>query len=95
MNLMQRLLRHATRPAAPVDHGDVAGFVVHERATGQLVHQEAIDSGRYSSTRLADLMVAKRSRLERKYAPSRYDVEHGLFNSRDAFHHFFPDTKGK
>ena len=95
MKMMKRLISQPDTKRPPAEHDDVAGFVVTERKSGQMVHHESIDSGRYSSTRLADMMMAKRSRLERKYAPSRYDVEAGIFNNRKSFEHFFPTVGRK
>lgn len=93
MKLIPDFLKSAlsNRTAEP-DHGDVAGFVVHDRNTGHIVHREHFDSGRFDDDRLTDKMITKRDKLEKKYAPSRFEVEHGLFNSREAFFHFFPDS---
>ena len=72
------------------DHGDVAGFAVTDKQTGQTVHRESFEAGRFGDQRLADKMVGKQESLQRKYAPSRFEVEAGLFNNRKSFEHFFP-----
>lgn len=75
------------------DHGDVAGFVVRERATGQIVHSEHFESGRLPADRVVGAMERKREALAQKYSGARFEIEHGLFNNVGAFHHFFPEAK--
>jgi hypothetical protein len=79
---------------APENHEDFAGFVINDRGTGQEVHRECVPTGRLSDNKVADLLVRRRERLEKKYAPSHYDVDAGLFNSKASFEHFFP-TRSK
>ncbi len=76
------------------DHEDFAGFVINERGSGQEVHRECVPTGRLNDDKVTDLLVRRRERLEKKYAPSRYDIEAGLFNSKASFEHFFP-TRSK
>lgn len=82
----------AGKKAAPADNEDFAGFRVEDRDNGRVVHSECVGVGRMSDERVADFMVQRRERLEKKYAPSRYEVDAGLFNSEASFAHFFGDS---
>ena len=72
------------------DKGDCAGFVVNSRDGGTEVHRELVPTGRMSDDKVADFLVSRREKLEKKYAPSRFDIESGIFNSKASFEHFFP-----
>ena len=72
------------------DKGDCAGFVVKDRDGGTEVHRETVPTGRMSDDKVADFLVSRREKLEKKYAPSRFDIESGIFNSPASFEHFFP-----
>jgi len=82
--------RYKLQNAAPKDREDVAAFVINDRQTGAEVHRESVPTGRMNDEKVADLLVGRRENLEKKYAPSRFDIESGLFNSQASFEHFFP-----
>lgn len=89
MKIFRKLYENVLgRNPNPTD--DVAGFVVQDKKSGQIVHHEVFESGHLSARRLADKMIGKAERLERRFPPERYEVEHGVFNNRAAFYHFFP-----
>jgi len=72
------------------DHGDIAGFVVHDRETGAIVHHEVFDAGLIPENELADRMIRRWEELVRAHPIPRYDVEYGLFPSVAAFYREFP-----
>ena len=72
------------------NHEDFAGFVINKRGTGEEVHRECVPTGQLNDDKVADLLIRRRERLEKKYAPSQYDIDAGLFNSKASFDHFFP-----
>ena len=92
MSLLSGIKQHILG-ISPVDHGDVAGLVVRERDTGEVVHHEHFPSGRYTSDRVASTMEKRREALAQKYSGARYEIEHGVFGDLDAMHHFFPETR--
>ena len=72
---------------------EVVGFVVQDRITQRLIHYEYFESAGTSAEKLANMMANRVEKLYRKYSPNDYIVEHGVFNSKSAFHHYFPDTR--
>lgn len=74
---------------------DVNGYVVREQPSGRVVHFDLEEVGHLSDQAVADRSVSRRERLESRYPPPAYEVEAGLFNSRDAFFHFFPELEGQ
>ncbi|MEO1232842.1 MAG: hypothetical protein AAFZ18_28495 [Myxococcota bacterium] len=70
------------------------GYVVRAQPSGRVVHYDLEEVGHLSDQAVADRSVSHREQLERRYPAPGFEVEAGLFNSREAFFHFFPELDG-
>ncbi|MEL7367924.1 MAG: hypothetical protein AAFN74_03355 [Myxococcota bacterium] len=90
---LDKLLKRSGPRKSP--RTDVNGFVVRAQPSGHVVHFDLEEVGHLDDQTVADRSVTHREKLERRYPSPRFEVEAGLFNSRDAFFHFFPELEGK
>jgi hypothetical protein len=70
--------------------GLLAGFVVTERDTGREIHREMMDVSHLNIEKASAVTWKRYWKLARKYNSYRYDVQDGMYSSREAFEHFSP-----
>ena len=83
------------RPAAQAQARDVAASVVTDCRTGQIVYHEVFESAHLAPERVADKLLGTARRLERRFPAPRYDVEHGVFGTRQALLTVYPGLGGE
>lgn len=81
--------------AEHLDLGDIAGYVVHDRQTGTVVHSEYFAAARMTEHAVANRLVRTWESLVLRFPTPRYDVEYGLFVSVSAFMHYVEDVSNR
>jgi hypothetical protein len=83
-------LTHAFKKTSSEPCGLLAGFVVTERDTGREIHREIMDVSHLNIKKASAVTWKRYRKLVRKHDPYRYDVQDGMYSSREAFDHFSP-----